>query len=141
MASLTLRHLPGRLIAGGYTLHAGLDKLKAPPEVAAGIHGMAAGTYPVVADVPPERFVKSLAVGEIVLGGALLAPFVPTAVAGAALTAFSASLLGLYAKTPGLRKEGSIWPTPEGTGLSKDAWLLAIGAGLLVDALVERRDG
>lgn len=139
MASPLLRQLPGRLVAGAFTLHAGIEKLSATPEHAAGVHGMAAGTYPFLADVPPERFVKGLAVGEIVLGGALLAPFVPAGVAGAALTGFSASLMGLYAKTPGMRKERSVWPTPQGIGLSKDVWLLAIGAGLLADALGERR--
>ena len=139
MASPTLRQLPGRLAAGAYTLHAGIEKMRASPEHAAGIHGMAAGTYPVLADVPPERFVRALAVSEVVLGGALLTPFVPAGVAGAGLTAFSAGLMGLYAKTPGMRKDGSVWPAPQGIGLSKDVWLLAIGAGLVVDALVERR--
>lgn len=139
MASMSLRQLPGRLAAGAFTLHAGIEKLKASPEHAAGVHGMAAGTYPIVKDVPPERFVKALAVGEIALGGALLAPFVPAGVAGAALTGFSAALMGLYAKTPGMRKDGSVWPSPQGIGLSKDVWLLAIGAGLVADALVERR--
>lgn len=141
MASTHLRNVPGRIAAGAFTLHAGLEKLKADPEHAAGIHGMAAGTYPVLKDVPPERFVKGLAVGEVVLGGALLAPFVSDGLAGAGLTAFSAALMGLYARTPGMRKEGSVWPTPQGLGLSKDAWLLAIGAGLVADAVVERRRG
>ena len=48
MASLKLRHVPGRLAAGAFTLHAGIEKLSASPEHAAGVHGMAAGTYPVV---------------------------------------------------------------------------------------------
>jgi hypothetical protein len=139
MASTKLRNVPGRIAAGAFTLHAGLEKLRADPEHAAGIHGMAAGTYPVLADVPPERFVRALAVGEIVLGGALLVPFVPDGVVGAGLTAFGAGLLGLYARTPGMRNPGSVWPSPQGLGLSKDVWLAAIGAGLLVDALAERR--
>jgi hypothetical protein len=139
MASPKLRHVPGRLAAGAFTLHAGIGKWSAGPEQAVGVHGMAAGTYPFLAKVPPERFVKALAVGEIAIGGALLAPFVPAGVAGAALTGFSAALMGLYAKTPGMREPGSVWPTPQGMGLSKDVWLLAIGAGLVVDALSERR--
>ena len=141
MASTTLRNVPGRIAAGAFTLHAGLEKAKASPEHAAGIHGMAAGTYPILADVPPERFVKALAAGEIVLGGALLVPFVPDRVVGAALTAFGAGLLGLYARTPGMRNPGSIWPSQQGLGLSKDLWLAAIGAGLLVDGVVEGRRG
>jgi uncharacterized membrane protein YphA (DoxX/SURF4 family) len=139
MAAVSLRHVPGRLAAGAFTLHAGIEKLSAEPEHAAGIHGMAAGTYPFLADIPPERFVRALAIGEIVLGGALLAPVVPTRVAGAALTAFSAGLLGLYAKTPGMRKPGSVWPSPQGIGLSKDVWLLAIGAALALDDAVGDR--
>ncbi len=139
MPSMKLRNAPGRIAAGAFTLHAGLEKLKAGPEHAAGVHGMAAGTYPVLKDVPPERFVKGLAVSEIALGGALLTPFVSDGVAGAGLAAFGAGLMGLYARTPGMRKEGSVWPTPQGMGLSKDVWYTAIGLGLVVDALVERR--
>ena len=36
---------------------------------------------------------------------------VPSAVAGAGLAAFSGGLLGLYARTPGMRKEGTPIPT------------------------------
>jgi len=50
---------------------------------------------------------------------------------GAALTAFSTGLLGLHAKTPGMRREGSVWPTPQGIGLSKDVWLLGAGLSML----------
>ena len=51
------------------------------------MHGFAAGTYPFLKSVPPQQFAKALSTTEIVLGAALLTPFVPTAVAGAALTA------------------------------------------------------
>jgi hypothetical protein len=40
---------------------------------------------------------------------------VPSLVAGAALTAFSGALLGLYLRTPGMHEEGSLLPTPQGT--------------------------
>ncbi|GAC1539485.1 MAG: hypothetical protein NVS3B12_25690 [Acidimicrobiales bacterium] len=63
----------------------------------------------------------------------------PAAVAGVALSGFSAALLGLYARTPGLRKPGSVWPTPQGTAISKDVWMLGIGLGLLADAVTARR--
>jgi hypothetical protein len=129
-----LRQVPGRLAAGAYILHSGLQKLQADDEHAAGIHGMAAGTYPVLTSVSPPTFVKALAVGEIALGATILAPFVSNRVAGGALAAFGAGLLGLYARTPGMREEGSIWPAPAGIGLSKDIWLLAIGAGLFLDS-------
>ena len=59
-------------------------------------------------------------------------------VAGAGLTAFSAGLLGLYARTPGMRQEGSIRPTEQGTAVAEDVWMLGIGAALLVDSLVDR---
>jgi hypothetical protein len=89
--------------------------------------------------MPPTRFLRLLAAGEIATGGVLLAPMVSTAKAGAALTGFSGALLGLYAKTPGMRKPGSIWPTQQGTAISKDSWLLAIGLALLVDGLTGHR--
>jgi hypothetical protein len=64
---------------------------------------------------------------------------VPAAIAGTALTGFSAGLMGLYARTPGLRKPGSIWPTPQGTAISKDVWMLGAGLALLADAWTSRR--
>ncbi|HEY0447752.1 MAG TPA: hypothetical protein VGD70_01395, partial [Actinophytocola sp.] len=70
---------------------------------------------------------------------ALLTPFVPTFVAGAALTAFSGGLLGLYLKTPGMRKEGSLAPTEQGLGIAKDSWLVGIGIGLMTRGLIERK--
>ena len=97
------------------------------------------GTYPFLKSVPPQQFVQGLATAEIVLGAALLTPFVPTAVAGAALTAFSGGLLGLYLKTPGMRKEGSLAPTEQGLSLAKDSWLVGIGIGLFTRGLIERR--
>jgi len=66
-------------------------------------------------------------------GAALLLPFVPAAVAGLALTGFAGALLGLYARTPGMRREGSIWPTEQGITLAKDVWMLGIGLSLVLD--------
>jgi uncharacterized membrane protein YkgB len=99
---------------------------------------MAAGAFPFLKSIPPERFLKILAAGEVVTGALLLAPFVPNAIAGAALTGFSGSLLAMYARTPALRKPGSIWPSPGGIPVSKDVWMLGIGLGLLVDAARRR---
>ena len=62
----------------------------------------------------------------------------PTAVAGAALTAFSGGLLGLYLRTPGMRKPGSLAPTEQGLPIAKDSWLLGIGIGLLTRGTVDR---
>ncbi|MCU1614246.1 MAG: hypothetical protein JWO98_1786, partial [Frankiales bacterium] len=46
---------------------------------------------------------------------------------------FAGSLLAMYLRTPALHKPDSIWPTPAGTGISKDVWMLGIGLGLLAD--------
>ncbi|PRX97702.1 DoxX family membrane protein [Allonocardiopsis opalescens] len=134
------RTAPGRLAAGAYILHSGLEKWDGGEEQAAGTHGMAAGAFPFLRSVPPRTFLRLLAATEIATGAALLAPFVPGALAGAALTGFSSGLVALYLRTPALRKPGSVWPTPEGIGVSKDVWLLAIGLGLLADAAAERRE-
>ena len=56
-------------------------------------------------------------------------------VAGAALTGFSAALLGMYLRTPGLTRDDGVRPTPDGIGVAKDVWMLGIGVSLLVDGL------
>ena len=135
---ITLSEIAPRISAGAFILNSGLSKRGSDEATAAGMHGMASGAYPVIKGVPPQQFVQGLAVTEIVIGVALLSPFVPTAVAGAALTAFSGGLLGLYLRTPGMRKEGSLAPTQEGLSLAKDSWLVGIGIGLLTRGLVDR---
>jgi hypothetical protein len=80
-------------------------------------------------------------VSEIVLGAALLVPVVPPAVAGAGRAAFSGGLLGIYARTPGMRKEGTPFPTQEGIALAKDVWMAGIGLGLMIDDLTDRSSG
>jgi len=132
---MRLHNLPTRVATGAYILHSGIDKWSGGEEVAAGVHGMASGTYPFLAKVPAPTFLKALSVGEVAVGAALLAPIVPPAAAGAALTGFSGALLGMYWKTPGLRKEGSIWPSQNGIAISKDVWMLGVGIGLLVQGL------
>ncbi|WP_042364584.1 hypothetical protein [Streptacidiphilus neutrinimicus] len=126
---------PPRLATGAFIRHSGLQKWDADQDTAEGLHGMAVRAYPVLSHLPPDRFVRLLSAAEITTGSALLLPLVPTALAGAALTAFSGALVGLYARTPGLREPGSPWPTERGIGLSKDSWMLGIGVGLLVEAL------
>jgi hypothetical protein len=134
-----LSHLPPRLATGAYILNSGLSKRHADEEAAAGMHGMASGTYPFLAGIEPRQFAKYLSTAEIALGAALLVPIVPAAVAGAGLAAFAGGLLGLYLKTPGLREEGSIRPTQAGTPIAKDVWMLGIGAGLVLDSLGNRK--
>ena len=136
---MKLSHIPLRAVTGAYIFHAGFQKWSGDETTAKAVHGMASGAYPVFESMPPTRFLRLLAAGEMATGAALLAPMVSTAKAGAALTGFSGALLGLYAKTPGMRKQGSIWPTPQGTAVSKDSWLFAIGLALLADALTDRR--
>jgi uncharacterized membrane protein YphA (DoxX/SURF4 family) len=123
-----------RLATGAYILHSGIEKWSGGEQQAQGVHGMAAGAFPFLKRVQPAVFLKSLSLGEVALGAALLAPVVPPAVAGAALTGFSGALLTMYLRTPALHKAGSIWPTQNGIGVSKDVWMLGIGLGLLTDA-------
>jgi hypothetical protein len=133
MARTKIRHLPSRLSAGTFILNSGLGKLEVDDETAKRIHGMAVGTYPFLDRVEPRMFVKLLAVSEIALGSALVVPLVPSRYAGLGLSAFAAALLGMYMKTPGMRLEGSIRPSQQGTALAKDVWMLGIGASLVID--------
>lgn len=133
------RHLPERLSIGAFILNSGLEKRSADEQTASQLHGMASGTYPPVANLDSATFTRALSTGEIALGTALLLPMVPTAVAGTGLAAFSAGLLGLYLRTPGLRREGSLRPTPQGLPIAKDVWMLGAGLGLVIDALTSRR--
>jgi hypothetical protein len=133
---MKLSHIPLRVATGAYILNSGLSKRGLEGQAAEGLHAMAAGAIPAVEKVPAQRFAQLLSAGEIALGATLLAPFVSSRLAGAALAGFSAGLVRLYLKTPGMRQEGSIKPTPDGIGLSKDVWLL--GAGLTL--LLERRN-
>jgi hypothetical protein len=135
---ITLSEIAPRISAGAFILNSGLGKRGADEATAAGIHGFAAGTYPFLKNLEPKQFARVLSTAEIAIGATLLAPFVPTAVAGAALTAFSGGLLGLYLKTPGMRKPGSLAPTQEGVAIAKDSWLLGIGIGLLTRGTLDR---
>jgi hypothetical protein len=137
VADLKLSHLALRTVAGAFILNAGVGKWSGSAETAAGVHGMASGTYPFLKGVPPRRFLKLLAGAEIGLGAALLVPLVPAGLAGAALTGFAGGLLGLYLRTPGMHTK--LRPTQQGTPIAKDVWLLGIGVGLLADELAERR--
>jgi hypothetical protein len=130
--------LPPRLAAAAIILSSGLDKTDADEQTATGVHGMAAGTYPFLGRVDPATFTRLLSRTEIALGTALLLPVVPSLLAGAALAGFAGGLLGLYLRTPGMRREGSLRPSQQGIGLSKDVWLLGIGLGLVLDELGHR---
>ncbi len=133
--SVKARHMPPRIATGAFILNSGIGKLSADDATAAQLHGFAVGTYPFLGKVKPGDFVKALAATEIALGAALLIPVIPAAVAGAGLAAFAGSMLGLYVRTPGMRKPGSPLPTQEGTALFKDIWMVGIGLGLIIDDL------
>ncbi len=128
-----LRAVPTRLATGAYILHSGLEKWHGEEDRAKALHGFAAGAFPLLAKVPPTTFLKALAVAEIGLGAALLTPVVPNRLVGAALSAFSGGLVTMYLRTPAMHKPNSVWPTPAGTAVSKDVWMLGIGLGLLAE--------
>jgi uncharacterized membrane protein YphA (DoxX/SURF4 family) len=132
-------HIPVRVATGAIVLNAGLRKRSADEEEAKGLHGFATTAYPEFEDTPPEKFTSLLSTGEIAVGALLLTPVVPTAVAGLALTTFAGLLMRLYLKAPGLREEGSLQPTEQGTAIVKDVWLLAIGTALTIDGLTDRK--
>jgi uncharacterized membrane protein YphA (DoxX/SURF4 family) len=135
---LKARDIPGRIVTGGFILHSGLEKWQGDEERAKGIHAMAAGAFPFLKDIPPTQFLRMLAAGEIAVGGALLLPIVPSALAGAALTGFSGALMTMYARTPALHKPGSIWPSRNGMAVSKDIWMVGIGLGLMLSGQADR---
>lgn len=133
---------PLRVVTGAFIANSGVTKLSADAETAKGLHGFAAGTYPFLAEVPPEKFTKALGAGETALGVALLIPGIPSRLVGAGLTAFAGGLLGLYLRTPGQREEGSLRPTSDGIALAKDSWLLGAGLSLIgFDRYRRRRRG
>jgi uncharacterized membrane protein YphA (DoxX/SURF4 family) len=135
--SAKLRRAPARIVTGAFILNSGLGKLKGNDETAKALHGMAAGAYPALEKVPPNPFLKALAVSEVALGSALLLPFAPAALTGLGLAGFSGSLLGMYWRTPGMHEEGSIRPTQKGTPIAKDVWMLGIAASLILDSALE----
>lgn len=132
-----LWHVPLRLATGAFILNSGLSKRGLRGEAAEGLHGFATAGHPELEQLDPEEFVTTLSTAEMALGSSLLLPVVPSWLAGAALTLFGAGLNRLYWRAPGLRQEGDIRPTEDGTGIAKDVWLTAIGLALVIDGLAE----
>jgi hypothetical protein len=128
--------LPLRLATGAFVLNSGLTKRGADDVAAKGMHGFASTAYPFLGEMEPRKFARLLSTAEIAVGAVLLFPLIPEGVAGLTLTGFSAGLVGLYLRTPGLRLDGSLRPTEQGVPLAKDTWLLGIGLSLLVDDVV-----
>ncbi|WP_406334971.1 hypothetical protein [Streptomyces sp. NBC_00203] len=131
------RQLPLRVTVGAFFLNSGLAKRGADEATAERLHQFAATTYPFLGKQDAQKFVRLLSAGELAIATTLLLPVIPAAVAGAALTAFSVGTLGLYLRTPGMRQEGSLRPTEQGTALAKDVWMLGIGVSLIVEGVNE----
>ncbi len=137
---MKLSHIPLRLATGAFILNSGLSKRNLPPEAAGTLQGMAANAVPRAKEMEPQVFGRTLSTGEIALGAALLTPFVPSALAGAALTAFGGGLVQMYLNTPGMTEEGSqIKPSQDGTAVAKDIWLVGAGLALLIDGLTPKK--
>ncbi len=128
-----LSHIPLRASTGAFILNSGLGKMKLDRDSAAGMQQMAAGAIPPVGKLDSEQFGKYLSYAETGLGAVLLAPFIPSRLAGIGLTAFSAALLAMYFKTPGMTQEDGVRPSQEGTAVAKDVWMFGIGLSLILD--------
>ena len=133
---MSLTQVPLRAATGAYILNSGISKLGADEGTAQFLHGAAASTYPALfKDMEPSRFARLLAVSEISVGAALLAPMVPATVAGAVLTGFGGSLIGMYLSTPSMTLDDGIRPSQEGTAVAKDVWLVGAGLTLLTQGI------
>jgi uncharacterized membrane protein YphA (DoxX/SURF4 family) len=130
---MKIHDLPARVATGAFIAHSGWEKWNGSAETAQGVHSLAAGAFPVFEKIEPRTFLKAVAVAEMGIGVALLTPLVSNRLAGAALTAFAGALVAMYLRTPAMHREGSVWPTPNGIGVSKDAWMLGIGLGLVTE--------
>ncbi|GAA4918301.1 hypothetical protein [Nesterenkonia rhizosphaerae] len=126
LSTLALRTIPGAFI-----LNSGIGKLRLNAESAAGLQDMAATGIPAVKNLPPQKFGKALAWGEIGVGAALLTPVVSNRLAGLALGGFSAGLLSMYFRNDAMTEADGVRPTQDGTALAKDTWLAAIAVALI----------
>lgn len=123
-----------RGVSGAYILQSGLGKKDLPLEAYEGLQGMAATGVPQLKEWDAKTFGQALWLAEVGVGGLLLTPFVSKRLAGLALTAFSAGMLTMYFNNNEMTQDDGIRPTHEGTPLSKDVWLAAIGLALVVQS-------
>jgi hypothetical protein len=130
---MRVTHIPLRLSTGAFILNAGWGKRHLDKDTAAGLQAMAARVIPPVNRIDAEKFGKMLSYAEMTLGAALLTPFLPSRLAGIALGIFSGSLFTMYLRTPGMTLEDGLRPSPQGTALAKDIWMLGIAAALVLD--------
>ena len=130
---MRLNHIPLRLTTGAFILNAGWGKRHLEKDSAAGLQAMAARVIPPVSKIDAEKFGRMLSYAEMTLGAALLTPFLPSRLAGIGLGIFSGSLFTMYLRTPGMTLADGIRPSPQGTGVAKDIWMLGIAAALVLD--------
>ncbi|WP_367401792.1 hypothetical protein [Kocuria marina] len=121
-----------RGVPGAFLLQSGYGKLGMDAESAEGLKQFASTGVPQFADWDSQTFTKFIAGTELALGTALLTPFVSKRLAGAGLLAFSAGLLSMYFRNSDMTQEDGIRPSEQGLSLSKDAFLAAIGAALVL---------
>ncbi|WP_209373776.1 hypothetical protein [Brevibacterium renqingii] len=121
-----------RAVPGAFILNSGIGKLGMDEETAGGLQQMAVNGVPMVEKMSSEQFGKFLSYGEIAVGSALLLPFVPTRIAGAALTTFAAGLVANYFSIDSMTEKDGIRPSQDGIPLAKDTWLAAIGLALVI---------
>ncbi|MCT1733906.1 MULTISPECIES: hypothetical protein [Kocuria] len=121
-----------RGVPGAFLLQSGYGKLGMDAESAEGLKQFASTGVPQFADWDSQTFTTFIAGTELALGTALLTPFVSKRLAGAGLLAFSAGLLSMYFRNSDMTQEDGIRPSEQGLTLSKDAFLAAIGAALVL---------
>lgn len=97
---MTIANAILRAVPGAFILDSGLGKVKIDEGRAAYLQRAAARGVPAVAEMTPQQFGKFFSCGEIAVGSPLLLPFVPTRVAGAALTALSSGFVASYLRAP-----------------------------------------
>ena len=129
---MKLSNIPLRLTTGAYILNSGLNKQQLDEESAAGLQQMASSAFPQVLDLDAVKFGKLLSAAEVSVGLVLLLPIFPARFAGLVLGAFSAGMLRMYAKTPGMTEADGVRPSAEGTGLAKDVWMAGIATSLIL---------
>ncbi len=126
-----MQNYPIRFTAGAFILNSGLNKLNGEDDYLEHVFGMAVTAYPILDVVGSTRFAKLFGSLEVLLGTLLLIPLIPDAVAGTVMLPFSAGLVGLYLRIPGMRGEKSLRPTSQGIAMAKDLWLLGISLSLI----------
>lgn len=136
-----LGHAALRLATGAYILNAGIGKISLDKDHAAGLQATGAHAFPWLMNIEAEKFGKLLSTAEITLGSLLLAPFVPSRIAGLGLATFSGALLRVYLKTPGLTLADGVRPSPAGSAMAKDSWMFAIAVALITDRRSRRPAG